>query len=313
MKEACHLIDALATGDLIVQVNAARSDYDQFKLSLPLATLVASQLADARGANAAALLAGETVAQVSRRVTESRQRLGGLLRQGHDHLRSVPEEDAPASDVLQALETYGWERGILAGLDSPSRVEILARSAGQISAHLPPYLRYPSHVLTRLTTWLGVLDANKRLAGGGARQTIIDEQAHKRDLLLRTITRVRHHYCAASDEGEKTPELARIGMPAKRALRGAEPRPLPAAPGTAVFEAATRQLTVATLPEHAAFLVAWRKPAGGDAERAGVSTEPVVGVSHFSPLVPGVTYELWVAGHNSQGDGPASNRVTFTA
>jgi hypothetical protein len=31
------------------------------------------------------------------------------------------------------------------------------------------------------------------------------------------------------------------------------------------------------------------------------------------PLTPGVTYELWVVGHNFRGDGPESNRVRHTA
>lgn len=308
-----ELIDAIATGDLITQVNATRSDYDLFKLSAPLSTLFAARLAEARGANAAVLLAGGSAAGASQRVIESRQRLGGLLRNGYNHLRSIPEEDAPAADVLQALETYGWERGNLGDLDSPSRVETLARSAGQVSSELPTNLRYPANVLTRITTWLGVMDANKLLAGGGVLQTIIEDKNEKRDLLLKTISRVRHHYCAASDDGEKTPELARIGMQPKRDPGDAQPQPLPDAPGTATFQPSSRQLTLLAMPDHATFLVAWRKPAGGDAEQAGVSTEPAVGVSDFSPLATGVTYELWVVGRNSRGDGPESNRLTFTA
>ena len=308
-----ELIDAIGTGDLITQVDATRSDYDLSKLTVPLATLVSSRLTAARGANAAVLLAGGSAAAASARVVESRQRLGGLLRNGHAHLRSIPEEDAPAADVLQALETYGFERGNLGDLESPSRLESLARSAQQVTPELPANLRYPANILTRLTTWRGVLDANKLIAGGGLLQTIIDDKDEKRDGLLKAISRVRYHYCAASDDGEKTVELARIGMQPKRDPGEAQPQPLPGALGTATFQASTRQLTVPAMPDHATFLVAWRKPAGGEAEQAGVSTEPVVGVSDFSPLQAGVTYELWVMGRNSRGSGPESNHVTFTA
>jgi len=308
-----ELIDAIGTGDLITQVDATRSDYDLSKLTVPLATLVSSRLTAARGANAAVLLAGGSAAAASARVVESRQRLGGLLRNGHAHLRSIPEEDAPAADVLQALETYGFERGNLGDLESPSRLESLARSAQQVTPELPANLRYPANILTRLTTWLGVLDANKLIAGGDLLQTIIDDKDEKRDGLLKAISRVRYHYCAASDDGEKTVELARIGMQPKRDPGEAQPQPLPGALGTATFQASTRQLTVPAMPDHATFLVAWRKPAGGEAEQAGVSTEPVVGVSDFSPLQAGVTYELWVMGRNSRGSGPESNHVTFTA
>jgi len=57
-----ELIDAIATGDLITQVDATRSDYDLSKLTVPLATLVSSRLTAARGANAAVLLAGGSAA-----------------------------------------------------------------------------------------------------------------------------------------------------------------------------------------------------------------------------------------------------------
>ena len=30
------------------------------------------------------------------------------------------------------------------------------------------------------------------------------------------------------------------------------------------------------------------------------------------PLTPGVTYEFWILGHNSEGEGPQSNHVTHS-
>ena len=84
-------------------------------------------------------------------------------------------------------------------------------------------------------------------------------------------------------------------------------------PGTATFNASTRELTIPALPAHATSLVAFRQPAGGAAEQGGVSTTNVVGVADFSPLTPGVTYALWVVGRNSRGNGPESNHVSFTA
>ena len=79
------------------------------------------------------------------------------------------------------------------------------------------------------------------------------------------------------------------------------------------FNAATRELTVAALPANATSIRAFRKPAGGDAEQAGVSTTTTVSVTAFAPLTPGVSYEVWLVGKNSRGDGPESNKVTFTA
>ena len=51
----------------------------------------------------------------------------------------------------------------------------------------------------------------------------------------------------------------------------------------------------------------------GEAEPAGVSTGTTVSVVAYAPLTPGVSYEVWLAGHNSRGDGAESARVTFVA
>ena len=55
------------------------------------------------------------------------------------------------------------------------------------------------------------------------------------------------------------------------------------------------------------------RPACGEAEPAGVSTGTTVSVVAYAPLTPGVHYEVWIAGHNSRGDGAESGRVTFAA
>jgi hypothetical protein len=304
-------IEAIATADLIVQVDATRSDYDLFKLSRPLLSVLSGRLTEARAAHAGVALAGQDGASASQRVTQAWKRLGGLLCDGFHHLRAIPEEEAPATDVVRALETYGYERGELGAAMSPSRIEILVQTAAHVTSHLPATLRYPKHVLTRMTTWSGVLDANKRIASGGAMETITDDRNRKRELLLKAITRVRHHYCTASDDGKMNPELARVGLQSRLTSRDAAP--LPAVPSEAAFQSATRRLTIPALPTRAHVLVAWRRPGGEDAELAGVSTTAAVGVSNFSPLKPGVAYQLWVTGRNASGDGPESNRLTFTA
>jgi hypothetical protein len=79
------------------------------------------------------------------------------------------------------------------------------------------------------------------------------------------------------------------------------------------FDAATRLLTVAEMPEHATSLVAWRQAAGGEPEAVGISDTTSVSISDVSPVTPGVTYQIWVTGRNSRGDGVASNKVTWTA
>jgi len=108
------------------------------------------------------------------------------------------------------------------------------------------------------------------------------------------------------------PDLAKIGKQPRRPPGGAEPRSRRAgiAPGPATFDAAALTLAVAALPDHATTLRAFRQPAGGTAQLAGTSTTTTVSVVAAGPLTPGVTYDFWLVGHNSQGDGPESNHVT---
>jgi hypothetical protein len=65
--------------------------------------------------------------------------------------------------------------------------------------------------------------------------------------------------------------------------------------------------------DHATFLRSFRQPAGGPETAGGVSATAIFSVVGFTPLTPGVTYQLWVAGGNSRGDGPPSNKISFTA
>ena len=90
-------------------------------------------------------------------------------------------------------------------------------------------------------------------------------------------------------------------------------QPLPAASGPATFNAAALSLSVSALPDQATTLRAFRRPAGGTAELAGTSATTTVSLTEIGPLTSGVTYEFWLVGHSSQGDGPQSNHVSHLA
>ena len=60
-------------------------------------------------------------------------------------------------------------------------------------------------------------------------------------------------------------------------------------------------------------LRAYRRPAGGTAELAGTSATATVSVVQLGTLTSGVTYEFWLVGKNSQGEGPESNHITHVA
>jgi hypothetical protein len=147
---------------------------------------------------------------------------------------------------------------------------------------------------------LAILLANEDIAGGGAREIITERKDAERDGLLRKIARVRLYVASTTDAGESDPARALYCFQPKRDPGEAQPQPLPEVPGTATFEAATRLLTIQALPVHATSIVAWRQPAGRDAEPVGSTITTRVSVSETSPLVPG--------GLPTVGDGPQQPR-----
>ncbi len=308
---------AILQGELVLMVNATRSLYDLHRVNDPFLTDFTNALNDAKQGNSAAIFAAGDQTGAQTRVEQARAKIVELERNGYYHILSVPEEDLPAADRADALESYGFESGQLGDLTTVDRIEALAGLAVSAGPQVPVAARFPAGVVSRINNWLGILTANKSIASGGTRMTVIDQKDAEREVLLKKLARVRFLYCFASDTGEGNPELARIGFQPKRAPGDAQPEPqpepLPDAPGTAVWDAAARTLTVPDLPPHATFLVAWRQVVGAQPEEAGVSTTGTVQASQFSPFVPGGVYDVWVTGRNSRGDGTASNKVRFTA
>jgi hypothetical protein len=308
-------LDAIETAELILQVDTPRLPVDPFKLSAALQTLVTTRLTDAKGKNAATTLMEGSTVGASQQRQQALDRLGELLRNGFNFIQSVPSDDLSDAERAHVLEAYGWQGGLMGDLSSPSRVEELANLAvsATADANVPAAGKYPATLVTRITNWLGIYDGASMIANGGSRQVLVNQRNAARDQLEQANSRVRLAYCAASDDGESTPELAKIGMQPKRDPGQAQPQPLPVAPGTATFNNATRELTIPAMPDHASFIRAYRQPAGGSKVVAGVSGTTVVSVVGLSPLTPGVTYQAWVVGVNSRCEGPESNKVTFTA
>jgi len=170
----------------------------------------------------------------------------------------------------------------------------------------------PAALLGLITAQLVIVNANQPTATGGTAETATNLRNIALELLRTANDRVRFFYCSASDDEDQTTELAKIGKQPRRDA-GAASGPVPGAPGAATFDATAKTLSVPAMPSGATTLRAYRKPAGGVAELAGTSTGTAVSVVGVGPLTVGVTYELWVAGHNSDGDGPGSNHVSHTA
>lgn len=310
-----EVLEAIETGELITQVDASRPAGDPFKLPAPLATVVSTRLTNTRTKNAAATVMEGSTAGAAREREVALGRIRELLRNGYSFIKSVARDDLSDAERENVFTAYGWEGGLIGDLESPTRVEAMADLADTVTGDpaVPTNGKYPATLVSRITDWHGILDAATLIANGGDLQVLFKQRDDAAAELREGISRVRGFYVSASDDRDKTPELARIGMQPRRDPGEAQPQPLPAAPGTATFDAATRQLTVPAMPAHATSLRAYRQPAGGSASLAGVSASATVSVVGIAPLTPGVTYEVWAVGKNSRGEGPASNKITFTA
>ncbi len=308
-------LDAIETGELALMVDATRTAADTFKLSTVLHGIVQTRLTDAKGKNAAATVGDGATIGASAQRQQAVDKMAELLRNGYNGIGAVPSDDLPDAQRAQVYASYGWEQGLIGDLNSASRVESLANLAATVAtdATVPAAGKYAASLVTRIANWKAILDAANLLATGGTRQMLIQARNDARDLLVSANSRVRYAYCSASDDTDSTPELARIGMQPKRAPGDAQPQPFPDAPGTATFNAATRELTIPAMPAHSTFLRAFRQSAGGKPESAGVSNTATVSVVGITPLTPGVKYEFWLVGENSRGAGPESNHVEFTA
>lgn len=157
---------------------------------------------------------------------------------------------------------------------------------------------------------LAIVNANQPLATGGTAQAATVVRDIALELLRMANDRTRFFYCSASDDEDFTQELAKIGKQPRREAGEAQEQPLPGVPDEATFHAAALTLFV---PEHATSLRAFRKAAGGQPELAGTDMGTTVSVAGVGPLTPGVTYELWLVGHDFRGNGPESNHVSHTA
>ena len=144
-----------------------------------------------------------------------------------------------------------------------------------------------------ITAQLAIVNANQTLATGGSAQAATDARDAALVLLQLINARVRFFYCQASDDTDRSAELVSIGRQPRRDAGTATTQPLPDAPDEVTFDEMTLTLSVAEL--------------------AGTSSTTTVGLTDLGPLTPGVSYEFWLVGHNSRGDGPESEHVTHVA
>jgi hypothetical protein len=309
--------DAMRTAGLALEVDGNRAAGDPFKFTAAFEALGTTRLTECQGANAAAEYAASDVTGAAANLQTAVKRLGALDRNVFNHIKSIDDETLAPEDRVLIFSAYLFPGGELGDLENHARIVQIARKISAIAAsppaNLPAAALAPAATVARVNNWLAIYDGNALVADGGDRQTLIDARNTKPDSLDDWNSRARATYVAASDDGEYTEELAKIGMQPKRLPGQAQSEPKPDAPGAATFDAANRTLTVPALPAHATSLIAFRQPPGGPVVDAGVSTTATVSVVTYGALVPGVTYTLWVEGSNSRGEGPKSNVISYTA
>ena len=305
-------LEQIEIGELIVSEDDGRAAGDAFKLGTALRALVVARLADAKTKDAATFITEGGRAGASLAARTALDTLKGHLRDGYNFVKGLGSYQITAADRLAVLVSYGWESGEV-GDFTDARIESLANQAITATPLIAnAAYRYPAALLGLITAQLAIVNANQPTATGGTAETATNLRNIALELLRTANDRVRFFYCSASDDEDQTTELAKIGKQPRRDA-GAASGPVPGAPGAATFDATAKTLTVPAMPSGATTLRAYRKPAGGVAELAGTSTSTTVSVVGVGPLTVGVTYELWVAGHNSDGDGPGSNHVSHTA
>lgn len=306
-------LEQIELAELTQTVDDGRVAADPFKLPTALRTLLDTRLADLKAKDAATLTSEGDRATASANVRAALDQLQTLLRDGYNFVQGLGSFAITDADRIGLFTAYGWESGLV-GAFSDARIESLANQAITVTPTIADAThRYPAALLTLITAQLAIVNTNQPIATGGSAQAATDARDAALALLLLINARVRFFYCSASDDLDQTPELVKIGRQPRRDSGAAAAQPLPAAPGPATLDAVALSLTVSALPDHATTLRAFRRPAGGTAELAGTSATTTVSLTALGPLTTGVTYEFWLVGHNSQGDGPQSNHVTHLA
>ena len=306
-------LEQIELAELTQSVDNGRVAADPFKLPTALRTLLDTLLADLKTKDAATLTSEGSRATASANVRAALEQLQKLLRDGYNFVQGLGSFAITDAARIGLFTAYGWESGLV-GAFSDARIESLANQAITVTPTIADAThRYPAALLTLITAQLASVNTNQPIATGGSAQAATDARDAALALLQLINARVRFFYCSASDDLDQTPELVKIGRQPRRDSGAAAAQPLPAAPGPATFVAAALSLTVSALPDHATTLRAFRRPAGGTAELAGTSATTTVSLTDIGPLTSGVTYEFWLVGHNSQGDGPQSNHVSHVA
>ena len=323
-------LEALEILELVASVQATRSAGDPFLLNTTLFNLMHSRKSALAAALGAASLAEGDRAGASAICRACLETLEKGHRAGKSFIDGLLPEFVPVamagdpphiSDAkrLQLHERYGFTSGVIGEFDD-ARKEELGRLA-PIAAAAPvdnPAWVYPQPLLDFIAGHYATLHAHQSLATGGTRQQAVAAVAAATEAAEDAIARIRGFYISASDDGERTLELKRIGLQPKRMPGEASSGTVPDAPANATLDAAAKTLTIATMPTNANSLRCYRQKVAvgatpaGPVELCGVSVSTTVNYTQLGPLDAGVGYEVWVVGYDGTDEGSPGNRIAVT-
>lgn len=204
----------------ILTVDTQRAITDPFRLTPALRQLVERRLCSYRAATQRQQSVSGIRYSSSQQTKEALNRLSDRLRDGYRFLVGIPSFRLPESQRLAVLAAYGWSSGKLGNLKRKERLLELARQAIAITPYLQPELaRYPDDLLKHLQEELAILDKAEPAARLVGRQAATKARKHALEELRRAVSRVRGYYISASDDLDKTPELAKVGLNPRRPSR----------------------------------------------------------------------------------------------
>ena len=198
---------------LVLAVDEKRDKNDPFKLAPWLKQDVSERLAALEIAKPSTNSEEGKRRGAATTLKDAFVELRGLLREGFRIVQAVPRYQATDGEKIGTLTAYGWAGGKLGMLVDNSRVTNLARLAIQETPKIKPEaLRYPTELLSRIVAQVALIEAQESDATSGGRQTAIQKRNEARTALEKALRRVRFYYCAATDDADTTPELAKIGF-----------------------------------------------------------------------------------------------------
>lgn len=210
-------MDQIELGELIASVDNTRVAGDAFKLPAAYRTLLDERLTDLKAKDVAIMAYEGDRAEASANVRVSLDKLGGYLRDGFNFIRGIGAYAITDAQRLGVFTHYGWASSQLGEL-TDARIEMLANTAITATPSVGnPAWQYPAPLLALITAELATLNANQPLAQVGNRQMATAARDEALVLLRKINDRVRFFYCSASDDEDKTLELARIGRQPRRA------------------------------------------------------------------------------------------------